>query len=98
MELKQMRSAEKMIDRWVEQQLHFGKSVEDFNETMFVFGNQIFQLSTDGYGGFQTNKKEANNVVVFRLPEEKELGYVCRSCGLDHDDEKAVLECCAFLD
>ncbi|WP_142303536.1 hypothetical protein [Evansella halocellulosilytica] len=98
MNTKQMTTAEQLIDRWVKQKFRAGKTEEDLNETVFIYGDQLLHLATDEWGSMNVESKGVNDVVIFRLPEEPTVENICRACGMEYDDEKAAMECCAYLE
>ncbi|MBB5173380.1 hypothetical protein [Texcoconibacillus texcoconensis] len=91
--------AEELAEQWVQEQLHQGKGKDELDATMFIYDDTVLEVTCDRGDQLNVSAKEANNVIVLRTPaEEKELGPICRACGMTYEDEKSAIQCCADID
>ncbi|TVP87222.1 MAG: hypothetical protein EA344_02095 [Alkalicoccus sp.] len=94
---REKTSAQELAEKWVNQQLESGKTAEDLHKTMFVYGDSVMEAQMDEQGTLQMKNKNEANIVIFRTPEPQP-GPMCRCCGMDYDNEKEALQCCAYID
>lgn len=87
-----------MIERWINQNVVVGKSSEELEKTLFVYGNEAHSLSKTSSGEWVIEPQEVTQVVVFRKEEKVEQINMCRACGLDYSSFKEAIQCCAYLE
>lgn len=94
---KQRTSAKELVQKWVEQQTGEGKTAEELQQTMFVYGDEVMEIEMDESRQLQIKEKQESDIVIFRKAEP-EPGHICRCCSMEHDTHKDSLQCCAYLD
>lgn len=87
-----------MIDRWIDQKVSAGKTSEELDGTLFIYGNDVYRLVKTSLGDLVIEPQEIAQVVVLRKEDVPEPLNMCRVCGLDYSSFKEAIQCCAYLD
>ncbi|PPA69221.1 hypothetical protein [Jeotgalibacillus proteolyticus] len=91
-------TSRELIERWIVQQVLEGRSNQELSGTMFIYGDEAFELQETAIGSLEIKEQPAEQIVVFRKKEEMDPANVCRACGLDYSSFKEAIECCADVD
>ncbi|WP_017381086.1 hypothetical protein [Paenisporosarcina sp. TG-14] len=92
-----VKPSREMIEKWINQNVLAGKTDEELEGTLFVYGNEAHSLIKTPSGEWAIEPQEVKQVVIFRK-EETEPVNMCRACGQDYTSFKEAIQCCAFLD
>ena len=99
MRLRQaVQHSREMIERWINQHVLDGKTNDELEGTLFVYGNEVHSLTKTASGNWTVEPQEVKQVVVFRKEEEPESVNMCRACGQDYTSFKESIQCCAYLE
>ncbi|TDL31802.1 hypothetical protein E2R51_11295 [Jeotgalibacillus sp. S-D1] len=99
MQIQQTQTTSReLIERWIVQKVLEGKTNQELEGTMFVYGNEAFKLQGTANGALDIKEQTVSEVVVFRKKDETEPANICRACGLDYSSFKEAIECCADVD
>ncbi|MGD7044478.1 hypothetical protein [Jeotgalibacillus proteolyticus] len=99
MQIQQTQTTSRdLIERWIVQHVLEGRSNEELEGTMFVYGNEAYTLEQTSQGALSIKEHSVSKVIVFRKKEDADPANMCRACGLDYSSFKEAIECCADVD
>ncbi|WP_075618296.1 hypothetical protein [Paenisporosarcina indica] len=99
MRLRQaVQHSRELIERWINQHVLNGKTNDELEGTLFVYGNEVHSLLKTSAGDWVLEPQDVPQVVVFRKEEESEPINMCCACGQDYASFKDSIQCCAYLD
>ncbi len=92
-----MTTGVNLIHKWIDKSLKLGMSVEEIENTSFVYGDAVYSVTRNEEGEFDFLCKPGR-VVVFREMKDLNDEYTCRICGAEYDNKKDVITCCTNQD
>jgi|GEM_PF-1985907 len=86
-----------LVNKWIQRNRSLGKTNDEMNGTIVVFGDGIYTISKTDSGELDVQLTRGN-VVIFRDMKELAAENECRACGMLHDTYKEAVECCMNMD